>query len=282
VEPVHQAISVRRQCELLGVNRASLYYEPVGESDENLQLMRWLDEQYTRTPFYGSRRMTVSLQAQGYAVNRKRVARLMALMGIEAVYPKPRLSQPGEGHKIYPYLLEGVEVNRVNQVWSTDITYIRMAHGFAYLVAVMDWFSRFVLSWSLSVTMELDFCLAALKQALRRGRPEIFNSDQGSQFTSEKFTGELEARDVAVSMDGRGRCLDNIFIERLWRSLKYEEVYLRDYLRVTEARAGIGRYFHFYNHERPHQSLGYRTPAAVYLARSRMRRPGQGSGRGHV
>ena len=273
---------MRRQCELLGVNRASLYYEPVGESDENLQLMRWLDEQYTRTPFYGSRRMAAWLQAQGYAVNRKRVARLMARMGIEAVYPKPRLSQPGEGHKIYPYLLEGVEVNRVNQVWSTDITYIRMAHGFAYLVAVMDWFSRFVLSWSLSVTMELDFCLAALKQALRRGRPEIFNSDQGSQFTSEKFTGELEARGVAVSMDGRGRCLDNIFIERLWRSLKYEEVYLRDYLRVPEARAGIGRYFQFYNHERPHQSLDYRTPAAIYLARTAMRRASQGIGRGHV
>lgn len=210
--------------------------------------------------------MTAWLQAQGHEVNRKRVSRLMALMGIEAVYPKPRLSQPGEGHKIYPYLLEGVEVKRVNQVWSTDITYIRMAHGFAYLVAVMDWFSRFVLSWSLSVTMELDFCLEALKQSLRRGRPEIFNSDQGSQFTSEKFTGELEAHGVAVSMDGRGRCLDNIFIERLWRSLKYEEVYLKDYSLVTEARAGIDRYFRFYNYERPHQSLNYRTPAALYKA----------------
>lgn len=266
MDPGHGHISIRRQCELLGVSRASLYYEPVGESEENLALMRLIDEQYTRTPFYGSRRMTAWLQAQGHEVNRKRVSRLMALMGIEAVYPKPRLSQPGEGHKIYPYLLEGVEVKRVNQVWSTDITYIRMAHGFAYLVAVMDWFSRFVLSWSLSVTMELDFCLEALKQSLRRGRPEIFNSDQGSQFTSEKFTGELEAHGVAVSMDGRGRCLDNIFIERLWRSLKYEEVYLKDYSLVTEARAGIDRYFRFYNYERPHQSLNYRTPAALYKA----------------
>jgi putative transposase len=191
----------------------------------------------------------------------------MAFMGIEAVYPKPRLSQPGEGHRIYPYLLRGVGVDRVNQVWSTDITYIRMAQGFVYLVAVMDWFSRYVLSWSLSLTMELDFCIAALKSALRRGRPEIFNSDQGSQFTSEKFTGELAAREISISMDGRGRCMDNIFIERLWRSLKYEEVYLKDYESVTEARAGIEKYFRFYNQERLHQSLEYRTPAAIWLAR---------------
>lgn len=259
-------ISVRRQCELLGVNRGSLYYEPVGESADNLRLMRLLDEQYTRTPFYGSRRMTVWLGSQGMPVNRKRVSRLMALMGIEAVYPKPKLSQPGEGHKIYPYLLRGVAVERVNQVWSTDITYIRMAQGFVYLVAVMDWFSRFVLSWSLSLTMEIDFCIEALRIALRRGRPEIFNSDQGSQFTSEKFTSELEARKIAISMDGRGRCLDNIFIERLWRSLKYEEVYLKDYQSVREARAGIGSYFRFYNQERMHQSLEYRTPAGLYLA----------------
>jgi putative transposase len=268
VDREHPAISVRRQCELLGVSRASLYYAPAGDSEENLRLMRMIDEQYTRTPFYGSRRMAVWLREQGREVNRKRVSRLMARMGIEAVYPKPKLSQPGEGHKIYPYLLEGIEVERVNQVWSTDITYIRMEHGFAYLVAVMDWFSRFVLSWSLSVSLELDFCLEALRQALRRGRPEVFNSDQGSQFTSEKFTDELQARGVAVSMDGRGRCLDNIFIERLWRSLKYEEVYLNDYRLVTEARAGIGRWFRFYNHQRPHQSLGYRTPAALYLGRA--------------
>ena len=258
---------MRRQCELLGVNRSGLYYDPSGESDENLALMRLLDEQYTRTPFYGSRKMVAWLGAQGFNVNRKRVLRLMALMGIEAVYPKPKLSQPGEGHRIYPYLLRGVGVDRVNQVWSTDITYIRMAQGFVYLVAVMDWFSRYVLSWSLSLTMELDFCVGALKSALRRGRPEIFNSDQGAQFTSEKFTGELAAREISISMDGRGRCMDNIFIERLWRSLKYEEVYLKDYETVTEARAGIGRYFRFYNQERLHQSLEYRTPAAIWLAR---------------
>jgi len=222
VEENHPEISVRRQCDLLGVNRSGLYYEPRGESAENLQLMRLIDEQYTRTPFYGSRRMTEWLRSKGFEVNRKRVSRLMAMMGIEAVYPKHKLSQPGEGHRIYPYLLEGMKVERINQVWSTDITYIRMAEGFAYLVAVMDWHSRFVLSWALSLTMELDFCLEALERALRRGRPEIFNSDQGSQFTSDKFTSKLLARQIAISMDGRGRCLDNIFIERLWRSLKYE------------------------------------------------------------
>jgi len=256
---------MRRQCELLGVNRAGLYYEPVGESAENLLLMRLLDEQYTRAPFYGSRRMTAWLASVGHEVNRKRVSRLMELMGIEAVYPKPKLSQAGEGHRIYPYLLRGTTVERVNQVWSTDITYIRMAQGFLYLVAIMDWFSRFVLSWSLSLTMEVEFCVEALKRALRRGCPEIFNSDQGAQFTSEKFTGELAERQIAISMDGRGRCLDNIFVERLWRSLKYEEVYLKDYASVAEARAGISGYFQFYNHQRLHQSLDYRTPAVVYL-----------------
>jgi len=228
-------------------------------------LMRLIDEQYTLRPFYGSRRMTVWPREQGYEVNRKRVRRLTEVIGLAAVYPKPKLSQPGEGHKIYPYLLEGVEVTRANQVWSTDITYIRMAEAFLYLVAVMDWFSRFVLSRALSVTLQLGFCLEALKWALRRGRPEIFNSEQGAQFTSEKFTGGLESRGIAVSMDGRGRCLDNIFIERLWRSLNYEEVYLRDYARVAGAQAGIGAWFQFDNHERPHQSLGYRTPAGLYL-----------------
>ncbi len=268
MERSHSDLSIRRQCELLGVNRSGLYYEPVGESEESLRLMRLLDEQYTRTPFYGSRKMMEWLREQGYEVNRKRVTRLMDLMGIEAVYPKPKLSQPGEGHQIYPYLLRGTTVGRVNQVWSTDITYIRMAQGFLYLVAVMDWFSRFVLSWSLSLTMEVEFCVEALKRALRRGRPEIFNSDQGSQFTSDKFTGELAGRQIAISMDGRGRCMDNIFVERLWRSLKYEEVYLKDYASVTEARAGIAGYFRFYNHERLHQSLDYRTPAAIYRGRT--------------
>ena len=263
----HADLSVRRQCELLGVNRSGLYYESAGESEENLRYMRLIDEQYTKTPFYGSRKMTKWLVNEGYPVNRKRISRLMEEMGIEAVYPKPKLSQPGEGHKIYPYLLRGTTVERVNQVWSTDITYIRMAQGFVYLVAVMDWFSRYVLSWSVSLTMEIDFCMEALRSALRRGRPEIFNSDQGSQFTSEKFTAELVAKEIAISMDGRGRCMDNIFIERLWRSLKYEEVYLKDYESVTEARTGIERYFRFYNQERIHQSLDYRTPAAIYLAK---------------
>ena len=264
MERDHADLSVRRQCELLGVNRAGLYYEPVGESEENLLLMRLLDEQYTRAPFYGSRRMTAWLATVGHEVNRKRVSRLMEVMGIEAVYPKPKLSQPGEGHRIFPYLLRGTTVERVNQVWSTDITYIRMAQGFLYLVAIMDWFSRFVLSWSLSLTMEVEFCVEALKRALRRGLPDIFNSDQGSQFTSEKFTGELAERQIAISMDGRGRCMDNIFVERLWRSLKYEEVYLKDYASVAEARAGIAGYFQFYNHQRLHQSLDYRTPAEIY------------------
>jgi putative transposase len=251
---------------LLGISRASLYYEPVEESQENLGLMKLIDQQYTRAPFYGSRRMTAWLQSLGYAVNRKRVARLMRVMGIEAVYAKPKLSQPGEGHKIYPYLLKRLRIERPDQVWCTDITYIPMAQGFLYLVAVMDWFSRFVLSWALSLTMELAFCLEALRGALGRGCPEIFNSDQGSQFTSEQFQGELERRNIAISMDGRGRCLDNIFIERLWRSLKYEEVYLKDYQLVSEARTGIEKYFQFYNYERLHQSLDYQTPAAIYEA----------------
>ena len=262
-----EEISIRRQCELLGVNRAGLYYQPLGEGAENLLLMRLLDEQYTRTPFYGSRRMVEWLRTMGHEVNRKRVTRLMELMGIEAVYPKPKLSQAGTGHKTYPYLLRGVEVTHINQVWSTDITYIRMAQGFLYLVAVIDWFSRYVLSWRFSLTLELDFCVEALKCALRGGRkPGIFNTDQGSQFTSEKYTGELTARDIAISMDGKGRCMDNIFIERFWRSLKYEEVYLKDYESVTEARAGIEKYFQFYNQERLHQSLGYQTPASIYRA----------------
>jgi len=264
VEADHPDLSVRRQCELLGISRASLYYRRQGESEENLRLMRRLDRQYTRAPFYGSRRMTAWLRSQGWAVNRKRVGRLMRWLGIEAVYPKPKLSQRGKGHQIYPYLLRGVEVERADQVWGADITYIPMARGFLYLVAVMDWFSRFVLGWALSLTMEEPFCLEALKGALRRGRPQIFNTDQGSQFTSEAFRHELEARQITISMDGRGRCLDNIFVERLWRSLKYEEVYMREYATVWEARDRIDRYFHFYNHERLHQSLGYRTPASLY------------------
>jgi putative transposase len=264
VEPEHPEISVRRQCELLGVNRSGLYYQPVGESEENLRLMRLIDEEYTRHPFFGSRRIEAWLRERGYQVNRKRVSRLMQVMGIEAVYPKPKLSQPGESHKIYPYLLKGVEVTRVNQVWSTDITYIRMAAGFVYLVAVMDWFSRFVLSWALSDD-GVGLLRRGIAAGLAPGAAGDFQQRQGSQFTSEKFTGELERRGIAISMDGRGRCFDNIFIERLWRSLKYEEVYVREYASVLEARAGIGDWFRFYNQQRPHQSLDYRPPAELFL-----------------
>lgn len=228
--------------------------------------MRLLDEQYTRTPFYGIRRMRAWLATQGHVVNHKCVGRLLRLMGLEAIYPKPKLSTPAQGHRIYPYLLRNVAIVRVNQVWSTDITYIRLRGGFAYLVAIIDWFSRYVLAWELSVTLDASFCLAALEWALVRARPEIFNSDQGSQFTSIDFTSRIEAAGSQVSHDGKGRALDNIFVERLWRSLKYEDVYLKDYVTVEEARHGLGLYFAFYNRERLHQSLNYRTPEAVYLA----------------
>jgi putative transposase len=268
IEWEHPALSVSRQCALLGLARSTAYYAPTGESAENLELMRVLDELYTRRPFYGRRRMTVELDKLGYLVNEKRVARLLAVMGLEAVYPRRRLSIPatGEGHRIYPYLLRGVPIERTDHVWSTDITYIRLRHGFMYLVAVLDWFSRYVLAWELSPTLETEFCLSALEWALREGPPAIFNTDQGAQFTSRAFTERLEAAGVQISMDGRGRALDNVFVERLWRTVKYEEVYLRDYGSGAEARSSLGAYFRFYNHERPHQALGYRTPAAVYRA----------------
>lgn len=255
-----------RQCEILDVNRASYYYVPLGESAFNLKLMRLIDEQYTKTPFYGSPRMTAWLQKQGYAVNHKRIERLMEVMGLQAIYPKPNLSKPAPGHRIYPYLLRDVKIERVDQVWSCDITYIRMAQGFLYLMAVIDWFSRYVLSWSVSISLEADFCLEALDRALHRGKPQIFNTDQGSQFTSDAFTGRLLKAGIAVSMDGRGRALDNIFIERLWRTVKYEEVYLKSYESVPQAIASLRTFLHFYNEERLHQSLGYSTPAEIYAA----------------
>ena len=264
IEVGHPALSVRRQCELLGLNRSSLYYEPAGEKPENLRLMRMIDEQYTARPFYGSRRMTRWLIEQGEEVNRKRVQRLMRTMGLEAIYPKPRVSTAGKGHKIYPYLLRDVAIERADQVWSTDITYVPMTNGFMYLAAVIDWFSRYVIAWRLSNTLDGSFCLEMLEEALEGGRPEIFNTDQGVQFTAEAFTGRLERAGVAVSMDGRGRALDNVFVERLWRSVKYEDIYIHGYEAVPELHQGLGRYFAFYNDERPHQSLGYRTPAAVY------------------
>jgi putative transposase len=263
----HEQLSLARQCELLRLPRSSWYYEPRAVSEENLTLLRLLDEQYTRCPFYGVRRMTAWLRRQGYRVNPKRVARLMRVLGITAIYPKPHLSVPGDGHEIYPYLLRDVAVERRDQVWSTDITYIRLAQGFVYLVAVLDWFSRYVLAWELSVTMDVGFCIDALDRAFETGaRPEIFNTDQGAQFTSREFTGRLRAADVQISMDGRGRALDNVFVERLWRTVKYEEVYLKDYVSVPSARANLEAFFRFYNEERLHQALDYQTPAAVYAA----------------
>jgi len=264
MEPAHPHISIQRQCELVGLSRASLYYQARPETEETLHLMRLLDEQYTRCPFYGVRRMTAWLWTQGYQVNEKRVRRLLRLMSLEAHYPRPQLSQPNLEHRIYPYLLRDVRLERVNQVWSTDITYIRLSQGFVYLVAMMDWHSRYVLSWELSVSLDVSFCVSALDAALQITRPEIFNSDQGAQFTSEMFTTRLLERGIRISMDGRGRAFDNIFIERLWRSVKYEEVYLKDYQDVLEARHGLSRYFEFYNKERLHQSLDYKTPEAVY------------------
>ena len=257
-------MSVRRQCELLGLNRSSLYSQPAGETPENLRLMRLIDEEYTAHPFYGSRRMTAWLVRQGEAVNRKRVQRLMRLMGLEAIYPKPRLSVAGRGHRVYPYLLRNVSIERSDQVWSADITYVPLASGFMYLAATIDWYSRYVLAWRLSNTLDGSFCLEMLEEALAKGRPEVFNTDQGVQFTAEAWTGRLESAGVAVSMDGRGRCLDNVFVERLWRSVKYEDIYPHGYERVPELQGGLGRYFPFYNGERPHQALEYRTPGAVY------------------
>ena len=265
IEPSHQHISISRQWELLALARSSFYYEPATASEENLLLMRLIDEQYTRTPFYGSPRMTAWLRSQGHAINHKRVERLRRLMGIEAIYPKPRLSQSCSAHRVYPYLLRGVEIKRVNQVWSTDITYVRLRQGFLYLVAILDWFSRYVLAWRLSNSLDTSFCLEALDEALTIGRPEIFNSDQGSQFTSREFTGRLESVGIQISMDGRGRAFDNIFVERLWRTVKYEEIYLQDYQGVADVVSGLGRYWGFYNDERLHQSLAYKTPASVYM-----------------
>jgi putative transposase len=247
---------------LIGLAHSTWYYRPAGESAENLALMRRIDEQYLRTPYYGSRKLAVVL-----GVNRKRVQRLMWVMGIEAIYPKRRTTWPGAGHKIYPYLLRNVEVTRPDQVWASDITYVPLRHGFLYLVAVMDWYSRYVLSWRLSNTLTGSFCLEALDEALSRAKPEIFNSDQGSQFTATAFTSRLESCGISVSMDGRGRAIDNVFIERLWRSVKYEEVYLRDYTDGWHAEASLAAYFHFYDEERIHQSLGYRTPGDVYRER---------------
>ena len=270
INPQHQRLSIRRQCQLLGLAAASYYYRAEPESAQNLRYMRWLDEEYTRYPFYGVRKMTFGLQQQGQAVGPKRVRRLLRTMGLMAVYAKPRLSLNPLAHRRFPYLLKGVAMVRPNQVWSTDITYIRLRGGFVYLAAVLDWYSRYVLAWELSISLEADFCVAVLERALTGQRPEIFNTDQGVQFTSAQFQAPLLAAQVRLSMDGRGRAFDNIFVERLWRSVKYEEVYLKDYRNVAEARHGLNQYFSFYNEQRIHQALDYRTPQnAHYGARGK-------------
>lgn len=267
IESDHPMLSLRRQCQLLNLNRATFYWRPASESSLNLALMRLIDREYTRAPFYGYRRMTARLNnAHGYAVNPKRVARLMAKMGLQAVYPRPRTSLPDAQHRKYPYLLRDLAIDRPNQVWAADITYVPLPQGFMYLVAILDWFSRFVLAWRLSNTLDGAFCRDALRRALRNGQPDIFNTDQGVQFTAQAFVGELEAARIRVSMDGRGRFVDNIFVERLWRTVKYEDIYLKGYESVPALSAGLDDYFQLYNYERPHQSLGYRTPADVHFA----------------
>ena len=265
MEADHPAICISRQCELLDLPRSSFYYKSVGISAYNLVLMDMIDEKYTQHPFYGILRMTAWLHDEGHYVNHKRVQRLMRLMGLRAIYPEPRLSKSEDISEKYPYLLKGLMIRRPNQVWGTDITYIRLKQGFVYLVAIMDWFSRYVISWEVSNSLDAYFCLNTLEKALAKGTPEIFNNDQGSQFTSEAFTGRLKAAEVQISWDGPGRFWDNIFIERLWRSVKYEEVYLKDYVNVPDAIRNLDDYFRFYNSQRHHQALGYKTPEHVFF-----------------
>jgi putative transposase len=265
VERGNPTLPVSQQCRLLTVSRSSVYRQPATVSEEERTIMALIDRQYLARPYYGSRRMTAWLATQGHVVNRKRVQRLMRLMALVAIYQRPNTSKAAAAHKVYPYLLGGVAIERVSQVWCSDVTYIPMAKGFLYLVVIMDWVSRAVLAWRLSNTLGAEFCVEALEEALaRHGRPEIFNTDQGSQFTSDDFTGTLKRHGVMISMDGKGRCMDDIFVERLWRSLKYEEVYLNAYATVAEAKAGIAAWLTFYNEERQHQSLGYRTPRQIY------------------
>jgi len=264
IEPENKQLSLRWQCEILGLTRASWYYQPRPVSAWEIHLMNLIDVRFTLMPFYGVPRMTAYLKRQGEAVGKKRVRRLMRQMGLYAIYPKPKTSQPHPEHKIFPYLLRGVDITRPNQVWAADITYIRLLRGFAYLVAIMDWFSRYVLAWRLSNNMEADFCIECLEEALRYGRPDIFNTDQGSQFTSLEFTGCLLKAGIDISMDGRGRVFDNIFVERLWRSVKYEDVYIHGYQVIPEAKTGLGKYFRLYNLDRQHESLNYLTPWEMY------------------
>ena len=257
-------LTISKQCDLLGLSRSSYYYEPARESALNLSLMREIDEQYTKTPYFGSRKMTAWLNRQAHHINRKRVQRLMRIMGIAAIYPRPKTSRSHPENRIYPYLLRDLRIMRSNQVWSSDITYIPMKRGFMYLVAVMDLFSRYVLSWEISNTLESDFCVVALENALSSHTPEIFNTDQGVQFTSNDFIKVVESHKVQLSMDGKGRFTDNIFIERLWRSLKYEDIYIKNYDKSLELYRGLHNYFNIYNRERPHQALEYMTPEEVF------------------
>jgi putative transposase len=273
VQPDHPELSVRRQCELMTLTRSMLYYQPVEASAKERGLMREIDRLYTAHPFFGSRQILTELRNAGHEINRKRVQRLMQTMGLQAMVPGPHTSKPHPDHPIYPYLIGGIDVVRPNQVWAADITYIRLESGWGYLVAIIDWHSRATLSWRLSNTMTVDCCIEALEEALRHhGAPEYFNTDQGAQFTSPDFTGVLKREGITISMDGNGRATDNIFIERVWRSLKYEDVYLRDYQTLEEARAGIGKWFRFYNLRRPHQSLDNRTPMEVYTGVHELRR----------
>jgi len=267
--PMHANLSIRQQCELLGLNRSSLYYKETGGDSYNLLLMNLIDEEYTRHPFKGIIKLTKYLNDLGHQVNEKRVRRLTRLMGILAVYPKKKfLSQSNSEHKIYPYLLQDVEIIAPNHVWSTDITYIKLRQGFIYLVAVLDWYSRFVLSWKISNTLDVSFCIEALEEAIMfYGKSDIFNTDQGSQFTSDAFTKILLANDIKISMDGKGRAFDNIFTERFWRTVKYEEVYINAYQSISEARSSLEKYFYFYNYERHHQGLNYKKPAEIYYAK---------------
>jgi putative transposase len=264
IETVNSDMSIRHQCDLLGLNRGSFYYDPVIPGEDKINLMHMIDEIFTKHPYYGVRRIRNRLWELGIAVGRKLVKTLMRIMGLVAIIPTRNTSKRNPAHKIYPYLLRGVEINRVNQVWSMDITYIRLGHGFVYLTAVIDWHSRYVLAWRLSNSLDADFCVECLKDALQYGKPEMVNTDQGCQFTSEEFIKVLLENNIAISMDGRGRALDNIFVERLWRTVKYENVYLQGYQTIPEAYIGLKEYFDFYNMERGHQSLGYKTPWGMY------------------
>ena len=265
VEPGNNLLTVGQQCNLLDIARSSYYFSPQGLNTEDIFVMNAIDKIYTKYPFYGSPKITDALRRQGYQYNHKRIARLMRIMGIQALYPKRNLSKQNQGHRVFPYLLRNKKIERKDQVWSTDITYIPMRCGFAYLVAVIDWYSRYVLSWEISNTLDVHFCVAAVEEALRQTKPEIFNTDQGSQFTSDIFVNTIISNDIALSMDSKGRALDNVFIERLWRSLKYEDIYIKDYETMPELYQGINSYFYFFNNERSHQSLNYMTPAEVYF-----------------